>query len=289
MRVRAALGVLGLALAVGCGGSDDPAPAPAAGGGATAGSHVHGLGVNPKDGSLLVATHSGLFRAPAGASRAARVGRGYTDTMGFTVTGPDRFVRSGHPDAEGMRNGLPPYLGLMESPNAGRTWRTMSLLGKADFHALAAEGRVIYGSGSDWDTRTPRFLASDDGGRSWQRRTPPEPLISIAVDPADADRVLASGERGLYASDDAGRRWRPIDGPPGLVAFAGPGRPFLVDFDGRVRGGDGRARWAPAGDVGGQPAAFAAASEKELYVALRDGAIKRSSDAGRTWTARAKV
>ena len=51
--------------------------------------HVHGLGVNPADGALFVATHTGLFRAPRGELRATRVADRYQDTMGFTVTGPD--------------------------------------------------------------------------------------------------------------------------------------------------------------------------------------------------------
>jgi hypothetical protein len=125
--------------------------------------HVHGLGVNPADESLFIATHTGLFRAESAELRARRVGDRYQDTMGFTVIGPDHFLGSGHPDG---REQLPPFLGLIESRDAGRTWRAVSLQRKVDFHVLEARGRRIYGYGSDWESRQPRFLTSSDGVRS---------------------------------------------------------------------------------------------------------------------------
>ena len=70
--------------------------------------------------------------------------------MGFTVTGPDRFLGSGHPDG---REGLPPFLGLIRSTDAGRTWERVSLLGKRDFHVLEAAGERIYGFGSGFESR----------------------------------------------------------------------------------------------------------------------------------------
>jgi hypothetical protein len=50
--------------------------------------HIHGLGINPADGSLLIATHSGLFRAGDGERRARRVGEKAQDTMGIHRRGP---------------------------------------------------------------------------------------------------------------------------------------------------------------------------------------------------------
>ncbi|HEV2074924.1 MAG TPA: hypothetical protein VGR10_01655, partial [Thermoleophilaceae bacterium] len=69
-----------------CGGEGSGA----AGGGAIGDSdiaHVHGLGVDPADGSLFIATHSGLFRSEPGEETAERVGDSLQDTMGFTVVG----------------------------------------------------------------------------------------------------------------------------------------------------------------------------------------------------------
>lgn len=61
--------------------------------------HVHGLGVNPADDALFIATHTGLYRVEKGKRKAQRVGNRYQDTMGFTIVGPNRFLGSGHPDA----------------------------------------------------------------------------------------------------------------------------------------------------------------------------------------------
>ena len=45
------------------------------------------------------------------------------DTMGLIVVGRRRFLGSGHPD---LRDDLPPFLGLIDSRDAGRSWRAVS-------------------------------------------------------------------------------------------------------------------------------------------------------------------
>ena len=246
--------------------------------------HVHGLGINPKDGALFVATHTGLFRAGPDEDTAKRVGDRYQDTMGFTVTGPDTFLGSGHPDG---RDGLPPYLGLIESRNAGRDWRPVSLLGKVDFHVLEAAASRVYGFGSDFETREPRFLVSDDRGRSWHRRDPPAPLVALAVDPRDSASVVASDGEALFESRDAGRTWRPTDGPGGLLAWSPAGDLSVVTATGDVHRREGYGEFKSVGEVGGEPAAYDSGSDA-LLVALHDGTIKQSRDGGRTWRVRSK-
>jgi hypothetical protein len=248
--------------------------------------HIHGVGVNPRDGALFIATHTGLFRAAAGELRARRVAGRSQDTMGFTVLGPDRFLGSGHPD---LREDLPPFLGLIRSQDAGKTWDPVSLLGKADFHVLEARGKVVYGYGSEYRTQRRLFLASSDGGRRWQERRPPAPLVSLALDPRDARRLLAAGPRGLFASRDGGRSWSALPGASGMLAWPAPERVYRVQADGTVGASrdSGRA-WSPIGHVGGQPAAFEAVGARDLYVALHDGTVKRSTDGGRSWTIRSR-
>jgi hypothetical protein len=245
---------------------------------------VHGLGVNPADGALFIATHTGLFRAAEGEETARRVGDDYQDTMGFTVVGPDRFLGSGHPD---LRTKQPPYLGLIESSDAGRTWSPRSLLGEADFHVLEAQGERVVGYGSDFRTQRAQLLVSDDGGRSWSPRRPPAALFDIAVSPADPSVWVASGERALFGTADAGRTWRPLGGPGGLLGWEGR-RLYRVTTAGAVWvSTNGGRSWRRRGSVGGRPAA-AEAEPGVLYVALHDGVIKRSADDGRTWSVRSR-
>ncbi len=271
----------------GCGGGDTGSEADSPSNGATkvgdpGAIHVHGLGINPADGSLFIATHTGLFRTAKGQQKSARVADRFQDTMGFTVVGPNDFLGSGHPDG---REKLPPFLGLIRSTDAGKRWRPISLLGKRDFHVLEAAGKRVYGFGSDFKTREQGFLVSLDGGRSWKEREVPEPLISLALDPRDPERMLASGARGLHVSENAGRRWLPIEGPAGLVAWND--RIIVIDNDGAVHTAeDPNSRPSPVGDIGGQPAALETGPQDELYVALHDGTIKRSDDRGSEWTTR---
>lgn len=275
----ATLFLVGL-LAVGCGGGDD---SPQAGAPAVSEDpgpiHVHGLGVNPADGVLFVATHTGLFRAPSGEGEAVRVAERYQDTMGFTIVGPDRFLGSGHPDG---REGLPPFLGLIESGDAGESWRPVSLLGDADFHALEARGTRVYGFGSDWESRSMQFLVSSDGGETWESRTFPEPFVSLAIHPAVSDRIAAGGQNASYISSDAGRTWRRLGAGGGLVAWNSPDELVRVDGEGTVHSSEGDAGWRRVGQIGGPPAALEAEADG-LYVALHDGTIKRSADGGRSW------
>lgn len=248
--------------------------------------HVHGLGVNPADGALFVATHTGLFRAGAGERRATRVGGRFQDTMGFSVIGPNRFLGSGHPD---LSEKLPPFLGLIESRDGGESWRSVSLLGEVDFHVLETSGRRVYGYGSDWESREPRFLASSDGGRRWQRVKAPDPLIALAISPADPRVLIASSERRVTRSGDGGRSWAALDAPTaGLLAWNAAGV-FVVASDGRVwRGDDDGRSWQPRGEVGGMPAALETGAARDLLVALHDGTIKQSTDDGRSWSMRSE-
>lgn len=248
--------------------------------------HVHGLGVNPADGALFIATHTGLFRLGGGERTATRVAGRNQDTMGFTVVGPDRFLGSGHPD---LREKLPPFLGLIESDDAGREWKPLSLLGERDFHVLEASGRRVYGFGSDFKTRREGLMVSDDRGGTWDERDTPETLLSLAIDPADPDHVVAAGEAGLYTSNDAGRGWRPVGGDPALLSWPVGGHLLAIAFDGSVsRSPDGGRSWRSAGDLGGEPAAFEAQSAKESYAALHDGTVMRSADGGRSWSVRSE-
>ena len=271
----------GLAWAAFGGSDDDPRPDHVADDPGV--SHVHGLGVNPADGSLIVATHYGTFRIPADSDEAIRIGDSFQDTMGFTVVGPDRFYGSGHPDLAGMQAGQPGSLGLIESTNAGETWANVSLSGRVDFHGLAFAHGHVYG----WDSGTQRFMVSADG-KEWENRST-LPMYGFAVDPDDGEHVIAATPDGLASSTDGGRTWTGGDGPP-LRALSWDAAAGLWGADGTggvwhsTQGG-----WVRAGTLPG-PAQALLATPDGLYAAAGDGSgatgIYRSTDDGETWQLR---
>ncbi len=267
-----------------CGG-DDPT---LAGGDAESASlqegsaleHIHGLGINPADGQLFIATHNGLFTASEGDTTPSKVGETTQDIMGFSVTGANRFIGSGHP---ALDQNLPPHLGLIESRDGGKTWKNISLLGDADFHVLESAGNRVYG----FDGTQGRLMVSSDGGRNWQQRTPPAGVFGLAIDPDNSSRVVASTERGLFVSKNEGRDWRPLSQDlAGLLVWPNRERLYLIDAQGQVQvSSNGGTSWRTRGDIGGQPVAFMA-HDADLYAALVDGTVKRSTDGGATWTVR---
>jgi hypothetical protein len=248
--------------------------------------HVHGLGINPADGSLFIATHTGLWNAKPAARKATRVGRRLQDTMGFTVVGPDRFLGSGHPDLnEAREKRLPPLLGLIESTDAGKTWSPVSLLGEADFHVLRSAGNRVYG----YDASHDRLLASFDRGRTWDELDKPGTIVDLAADPRNAKRIVVAAvgpvEQGLYESRDGGKSWTRVASATGLIAWPASGRLYVVLASGQVFSSPNAGRRLDyRGDIGGEPAALFAQTGTELFVALHDGAIKRSTDGGARWT-----
>ncbi len=243
--------------------------------------HVHGLGVNPADAALFIATHTGLWRLGTDAETSTRVGESRQDTMGFTIVGSNAFLGSGHPE---LREDLPPLLGLIESTDAGATWRSVSLLGEADFHVLRSTGDRLYG----YDATGGRLLVSGDRGRTWIELEAPGSLLDLAVDPSDSERLVAASDRGLHVSRNGGRSWDPVATAPRLLAWPTVGRLYLAGAAGEVFvSTDGGSTVESVGSVGAEPAALLAVGSDELYVALHDGTIRYSDDGGVTWVDRA--
>jgi hypothetical protein len=271
----AAAAIILTLLVAGCAGGSDAASSGTAG---PEPGHIHGLGVDPAEGSLVLATHSGLFRMEPGAGAAERVGDSLQDTMGFAIAGVDRFLGSGHPD---LRDDLPPLLGLIESSDGGRSWEPVSLQGEADFHALQVDGSRVVG----YDASNARLMVSDDSGRTWSETRPPAGVVDLAVHPQDPSRIVATTEDGVIASSDEGATWRPLAGDADLLVWPAPGALYGFADDGTVTlSRDGGGVWNRMGDLGGEPAAATADARDGLIVALHDGRIVSSRDAGASWS-----
>jgi hypothetical protein len=237
-------------------------------------SHIHGLGVDPADDALYVATHGGLFRVKEG--RASVVANRYQDTMGFLVVGPKHFVASGHPD---LREDLPPLLGFLESRDAGKTWMKKSLLGESDLHALRWAHDRIWA----YDSSSSELMVSEDG-KTWDTRSSVI-IRDFVVAPDSADLLIATNGEGLRTSSDGGRTWGVLAGPaaPVLLSWERMDELWLVTAKGEVHvSRDGGRSWKKRGGVRGQPSAFVAYGDS-LSLALHDE-VFRSDDGGRRWS-----
>jgi hypothetical protein len=244
-------------------------------------AHVHGLGVNPADGQLYVATHHGVFRVADG--KAERMGALIQDTMGFTVAGDDRFLGSGHPDFRNdtiLTEDMRPLLGLVESTDRAATWEGLSLQGDVDFHALAFAHDRVYG----FDATGGNFMVTTDT-QSWETRSTTE-LLSFAVSPDDADTIVGTTyDATVVASRDGGRSWQPGHDAPELTFVSWVDTPglFGLGTDGSIhQSTDGGDTWQERGSLAGQPAALLAEADG-LYAATSE-AISRSTDGGHTWS-----
>jgi photosystem II stability/assembly factor-like uncharacterized protein len=280
------------ALVAGCGGGE---PSPSSGSAertpawVDAGGEeplVGSLAVDPADRTVWLSTNRGLYRLRdgrprrvAGTLRTARGSGRISAQLVVGFAGPGRLVASGHPDTG---SALPPVLGLIDSRDGGRTWKSVSELGAADFHALEVSGERLvaaqYGEAA--------INVSDDRGRTWRGRSAPAVTVDLAVDPSDGDRWVVTTADGVFASSDAGATWRPVDvAPNGRLAWDERGTLHRADPDGVVLASTDAGRtWTRVGGRGiEQPQALAAPRAGELVVAGPDGTLSRSRDAGRTW------
>ena len=248
---------------------------------------VGALAVNPAGGELWMATNTGLFRVPRDGVAPVKVsgrlrtpgGEGeISEQLVISFTGPDALLASGHPAAG---DALPPALGLIRSGDAGRTWRSVSELGTADFHALERSGDRLVAALSG----QAQVLVSADGGRRWESRMAPGVVVDLAVHPRRPSDWVASTAEGVYVTRDGGGSWRPVDSTPNAdFAWPAPGVLYRLDPGGELLlSADGGGSWTQAGSTGGEPQALAAADPRTLYALLLDGTVKRSQDGGRTW------
>lgn len=272
LRIRRLLIALILAFVVlsGCAGPERPEEDASA-----SLEHVHGLGVDPGDGVLYAGTHHGLFRVTDTAIEGP-VADLEQDFMGFTVVGSAHFLASGHP---GPGQSGPGALGLLESTDRGKTWKTRSLRGEADCHVLA------HGNGTTYcmNSVTGELLASTDL-ESWDVRGT-EPVFDIALSPNDPRKLIATTEQGVKSSSDSGRTLRPITGAPNLVFVEWLNDDSLIGVDpsGRVvRRGPGKRVFIESGRLNGQAEAFHATTAKTMFASI-GGTIWTSVDGGRTF------
>lgn len=194
--------------------------------------------------------------------------------MGFTVSGPNAFLASGHP----ATTTGPANLGLIASTDRARSWKPVAFEGEADFHAIETGGPWTYAYAADLG------LVRSEDKVAWSKVTD-RPLIDIAVDPSDSDRVLASSVQGQLEVIKPGRASSRVpDAPPiGAVDYAdthvvaglGPtGQVYVSRNNGST--------WTKQADLSGESQAVDA--NPGLWHAATSTGIYKSVDDGATWT-----
>lgn len=241
-------------------------------------THVHGVAFEPADGTVLLATHEGLFRIGEG-GESTHVGP-EIDLMRFAASGPEHLLASGHP---APHVDLPEPVGLIESTDGGRTWTVLSRPGVSDFHALTVSDAGVLGYDG-------ALLRSVDGTEWEELDFPAQPHTLAAA--ADGQRILATTEEGLLRSSDGGASWTRMDGAPLLqiVTWAGNDTDIVgVDRSGQFWADeDGAPTWRQGAQLDAAPEAIAATSSGDRVariVAVTTDALLESDDGGRTFEA----
>ena len=250
---------------------------------ATVFEHIHELVLDPNDGTILLATHEGLYRLTIGVEGATAVvgpiaGLDF-DPMGFTLADGIAYA-SGHPGPTTPVTFGRPSLGLITSADGGKTWTNVSLTGQTDFHGLTV---MTDGDGPPrvfgYDASAGRIERSVDGGVTWSSGA----VVSARDILAVGNQLFATTPDGLAISDDGSATFTVDPDAPGLYVIAGDGSGTLagVDTTGTIWTrvvGEG---WVHGHTIDGTAQAIAVDGAR-LYIA-DDRGIAYTDDAGATW------
>ena len=178
--------------------------------------HVHGLGVDPSDPSILyIATHGDFYQSISGGPP-VKVDKVRADYMAFNAPQSSGIplYASGHPSTGGNT-------GLIKSTDGGQTWQIVSnvLEPPVDFHAMTlskSDPNIIIG----FDSAARGLFKTTDGGTTWEILPYPEYIIALAILPTDSQVVFAGTGKGIYKSSDGAKSWTQLDTYKGLGIFA---------------------------------------------------------------------
>ena len=206
--------------------------------------HVHGLGIEPADSTILyIATHGDFYHSHDGGppfkvdiARADYMAFNAPPTMGIPL------YASGHPSTGGNT-------GLIKSLDGGQSWERVAAILEppVDFHAMAvskSDPNTIIG----FDSGGRGLFKTTDAGISWETLQYPEIVSALAIFPNDPNIVFAGTGKGIFVSSDGAKTWTVLGSYQGLLVFA-------LAFD----------------------------DEGILYASVSNIGLSRSSDLGKTW------
>ncbi|MGC5077782.1 WD40/YVTN/BNR-like repeat-containing protein [Agrococcus sp. DT81.2] len=238
-------------------------------------NHIHELLPSADGGSLLVASHNGLFTVDLSSEEVeGPIGEHSIDLMGLTVAG-ESLLASGHPGTTGPQHLEGPNVGLIRSDDLGENWEAVSLGGIADFHALTFD----QATGSVIGSHAGQLLISEDMGSTWRQGAAADAYDLLATDHG----LLMTTFTGLQRSQDDGGTFRPVEDAPAVVLIASAGDTVVgVDVDGTLWQTDSSDQWSAVGTAPEQVFALTSLDSGDLVVATRSG-LQRTSDLGQTW------
>lgn len=208
--------------------------------------HVHGLGIDPSDSSILyIATHGDFYKSVNGVTP-VKVDKQRADYMAFNApqTPGIPLYSSGHPATGGNT-------GLIKSTDCGQTWDVVATVldPPVDFHAMAvskSDPNTIIG----YDSGGRGLFKTADAGQTWQKfdNPPVQYVTSLAIYPTNPKVMFAGTNSGLFESEDGAASWTQVDEYKGISVMA-----LAFDVDGN------------------------------LYASTEESGLAKSSDLGKTW------
>ena len=181
--------------------------------------------------------------------------------------------------------------GLFRATADGKAERVSEIQDFMGFLPHPADRAVLFASGHPRQGGNLGFIASRDGGKSWQQVSPgmngPVDFHQIAMSDGDPNRVYGV-YGGLQVSRDAGRSWSLIGpAPERLIALAAsardPDRLYAATESGLLVSRDAGRTWKPL--LAGVPVTLVAAMpDGSLYAfAVRRGLL-RAAEEGHDFT-----
>jgi hypothetical protein len=178
--------------------------------------HVHGLGIDPVDRTILyIATHGDFYHSHDG-SPPFKVDIVRADYMAFNAPSNPGFplYASGHPATGGNT-------GLIKSLDGGQSWESVAkvLEPPVDFHAMAvsqSDPNIIVG----FDSGARGLFRTTDAGKTWEQLQYPEYISALAISPSDSDMIFAGTGKGIFQSTDGAENWIQFEEYKGLNILA---------------------------------------------------------------------
>jgi photosystem II stability/assembly factor-like uncharacterized protein len=261
-------------------------------------NHLHGIGLDPENDRLYLASHFGLFALEDGQMH--QVGEERSDLMGFTINpnDPSEIFVSGHPQGGGN-------LGLLHSTDEGVTFE--QIFTGVDDEIVDFHGMTINPADPDWfygafmgfiyrsEDRGNTFTAFqaqglDQTGLCWG-------VPCLAPSANDPQTVYAGTSQGLMVSNDGAETWEQLSGDLGQVAAVStdPANPERIvaytEAMGLVESVDGGQSWeSRQGDLPITEGGFVfditldSTNSDRMFVATMNNEVFETVDRGTSWT-----